>query len=229
MYSKRIDFLKKQLFETKREISLERALLYTESYKSTEGEPVIIRRAKATAHILDNVAISIRENELITGNRTIKPRSGIVSPEMDPKWILSELDTIATRPQDQFYISEKDKEIYRNELCTYWSGKSLKDSIYSKLTDEIKTPVSMRIFALNQTDKGQGHIIMDLSQALNNGLDYILEKVEKYSEDNQDNDFYKAALITLLAAQRHIIRYAELAEEMIKQNLMSRERLSFLK
>lgn len=216
MFIDRIEFLKKQLFESKREISLERALLYTESYKQTEGEPVIIRRAKATAHILDNVKISIRKNELIAGNRTIKPRSGIVSPEMDPEWILKELDTIATRPQDKFYISEDDKETYINELYKYWSGKSLKDSINSKLPDEIKSPVSMHIFALNQTDKGQGHIIMDLSIALNNGLDYVIQKVKKYSEENTDNDFYKAALITLYASQRHIIRYANLAEEMIK-------------
>lgn len=228
MFTKRIEFLKKQLFESKREISLERALLYTESYKQTEGEPVIIRRAKATAHILDNVKISIRENELIAGNRTIKPRSGIVSPEMDPKWILSELDTIAARPQDQFYISEEDKEIYRNELCTYWSGKSLKDSINARLPDEIKAPVKMNIFKLNQTDKGQGHIIMDLTMALNNGLDYVVDKVKNYSEENPDNDFYKAALITLYASQRHIIRYAELAEEMMKTEPNEQRKIELL-
>ena len=84
MINKRITKLKNQLFEYKREISLERAILYTESYKKTEGEPVIVRRATATAHILNNVQISIREGELIAGNRTVKPRSGIISPEMDP-------------------------------------------------------------------------------------------------------------------------------------------------
>ena len=74
----RIEQLKADLFRQTREISLERALLYTESHKQTEGEPTIIRRAKATANILAKVAISIRDNELIAGNRTIKPRSGII-------------------------------------------------------------------------------------------------------------------------------------------------------
>ena len=82
--SHRIQRLKDALFANPREISLERAVLYTESHRQTEGEPVIIRRAKATAHILDNVAISIRDDELIAGNRTINPRAGIMSPEMDP-------------------------------------------------------------------------------------------------------------------------------------------------
>ena len=83
MISGRIQKLKNNLFENKREISIERALLYTESYKKTEGEKTIIRRAKATAHILDNVEISIRDEELIIGNRTIKPRSGIISPRSE--------------------------------------------------------------------------------------------------------------------------------------------------
>lgn len=53
------------LFAHPREISLERALLYTESHKRTEGEPDDDRRAKATAWILDHVQISIRDDELI--------------------------------------------------------------------------------------------------------------------------------------------------------------------
>ena len=85
----RISRLKTALFANTREISLERALLYTASHRQTEGEPVILRRAKATAYILEHVEISIRDEELIAGNRTVKPRAGIMSPEMDPYWLLS--------------------------------------------------------------------------------------------------------------------------------------------
>lgn len=83
----RISRLKTALFANTREISLERALLYTASHRQTEGEPVILRRAKATAYILEHVEISIRDEELIAGNRTVKPRAGIMSPEMDPYWL----------------------------------------------------------------------------------------------------------------------------------------------
>lgn len=72
----RISRLKTALFSNTREISLERALLYTASHRQTEGEPVILRRAKATAYILEHVEISIRDEELIAGNRTVKPRAG---------------------------------------------------------------------------------------------------------------------------------------------------------
>ena len=78
--------------------------------------------------------IAIREKEIIAGNRTIKPRAGIISPEMDPYWILKEIDTIDTRPQDRFIFKESDKKIFLEELYTYWEKKYLKDSNFNIYT-----------------------------------------------------------------------------------------------
>ncbi len=166
----RISRLKTALFANTREISLERALLYTASHRQTEGEPVILRRAKATAYILEHVEISLRDEELIAGNRTVKPRAGIMSPEMDPYWLLKELDQFPTRPQDRFAISEEDKRIYREELFPYWEKRSMKDFINGQMTDEVKAATSTQIFSINQTDKGRGHIIIDYPRLLNHGL-----------------------------------------------------------
>ena len=206
--------LKDRLFANPREISLERALLYTASHKQTEGEPVMIRRAKATAWVLDHVQISIRDDELIAGNRTIKPRAGIMSPEMDPYWLLKELDQFPTRPQDRFNISEEDKRIYREELFPYWENRSMKDFINSQMTDEVKTAVSTQIFSVNQTDKGQGHIIIDYPRLLENGLAALVAELKALNKQHPQNSFYQAVLILLEASQRHILRYAALADEM---------------
>ncbi|HCD5406549.1 TPA: formate C-acetyltransferase [Klebsiella oxytoca] len=206
--------LKDRLFANPREISLERALLYTASHKQTEGEPVMIRRAKATAWILDHVQISIRDDELIAGNRTIKPRAGIMSPEMDPYWLLKELDQFPTRPQDRFNISEEDKRIYREELFPYWENRSMKDFINAQMTDEVKNAVSTQIFSVNQTDKGQGHIIIDYPRLLENGLAALMTEIKAVRQQHPQNSFYQAVLILLEASQRHILRYAALADEM---------------
>ncbi|HIG8794706.1 TPA: formate C-acetyltransferase [Raoultella terrigena] len=206
--------LKDRLFAQPREISLERALLYTASHKQTAGEPVVLRRAKATAWILDHVQISIREDELVAGNRTVKPRAGIVSPEMDPYWLLNELDGFASRPQDRFAISEEDKRIYREALFPYWEKRSMKDFINARMTDEVKAAVSTQIFSVNQTDKGQGHIIIDYPRLLNNGLAALVAELRAAAESAPCNHFYQAALILLEASQRHILRYALLADEM---------------
>lgn len=210
----RTERLKESLFAQPREISLERALLYTASHKQTAGEPVLLRRAKATAWILDRVQISIREDELIAGNRTVKPRAGIVSPEMDPYWLLNELDGFASRPQDRFAISEEDKRIYREALFPYWEKRSMKDFINARMTDEVKAAVSTQIFSVNQTDKGQGHIIIDYPRLLNNGLAALVAELRAAAESAPHNHFYQAALILLEASQRHILRYALLADEM---------------
>ncbi|MCS2155606.1 formate C-acetyltransferase [Scandinavium sp. H11S7] len=213
----RIQRLKDALFAHPREISLERALLYTESHRQSEGEPVILRRAKATAYILDNVNIAIREDELIAGNRTVQPRAGIVSPEMDPYWLLKELDRFPTRPQDRFAISEADKQIYRETLYPYWEKRSMKDFINARMSEDVKAAMTTQIFSINQTDKGQGHIIIDYPRLLENGLSALVAEMQVHCQRSPDNAFYAAALLLLEASQRHILRYAALAEAMAAQ------------
>lgn len=44
-----------------------RRILWTESYRSTEGQPQVVRQAKAFAHLLLNVPIAIYPDELIVG------------------------------------------------------------------------------------------------------------------------------------------------------------------
>lgn len=212
--NEKINFLKAELFKNKREISIERALLYTQSHKLTVGEAEIIRRAKATKNILDNMKISIREKEIIAGNRTIKPRSGIISPEMDPYWIMREIDTIATRSQDKFIFKEEDKKVFINELYPYWAGKSLKDSLNGKIPQSISDAVNEKIFSLNQTDKGQGHIIPDFELVLSRGFKSIKNEIEQKCIDFPENNFYKASNIVLDATINHILRYAKLAKDM---------------
>lgn len=228
MISNRIKNLKDELFHSKREVSLERALLYTESYKQTVGDATIIRRAKATSHILHNVEISIRAEELIVGNRTPKPRSGILSPEMDPYWINYELDTLENRPQDPFFISEEDKKVYREVLYPYWAGKSLKDFINKRLTPEVRTPVDLDIFKLNQTDKGQGHIIPNFEKLLDQGFGKIIQDTLEISKKYPDNDFYKASLLALNASKSHILRYAALAESSAEREVNKKRKAELL-
>ena len=64
------------------ELELERARLLTESYKQTEGEPMVLRRAKALAHILENMTVYIRPGELIIGNFASTPNSVVLYPEL---------------------------------------------------------------------------------------------------------------------------------------------------
>ena len=108
--SPRIPQLIDYLFKTTPEIEAERAVLLTESYKQTENLPMVLRRAKAFAHILENLPVTIFPLELIVGSNTKAPRSCQIFPEFSCSWIEDEFETLATRNADPFYISEETKE-----------------------------------------------------------------------------------------------------------------------
>lgn len=224
MLSKRIETLKEGLFKEKRQISLERAKLYTESWKQTDGQPVIVRRAKALANILDKVEIDIKPGELIVGDRTVKPRAGVISPEMSPYWILEELDEFPTRSQDKFEISEEDKIYFKEELYPYWNGRSLKDYCEQTIPEYIKQTTKTKIVALNQTDKGQGHIIPDYEIIFKNGLRTMIEDIKIKVEQNPENNFYKASLISLEASRNYILRHAEITKTMAEKEKDSKRK-----
>lgn len=210
----RLNEMKRNLFKQKRQISLERAKLYTASYQATEGESTLMRRAKATAYIMDHVQISIRPGELLVGNRTVRPRSGILSPEMDPYWIMAEIETIDHRPQDQFEFTPADQAYYRQQLLPYWTHRSMKDFINAKITPDVQAAEDELVIKLNQTDKGQGHIIMDFPLILNAGIGAYLKRIQKLVHQHPDNEFFAAAALIFEAMQRHFERYADLARQM---------------
>jgi len=62
-------------------ICSERARLYTESWEKTEGQPLVIRRAKALERMLSEMSIFIRSGELIVGNQASDVRAAPVFPE----------------------------------------------------------------------------------------------------------------------------------------------------
>ena len=82
----RIKKLKEELYRKMPEIEVDRAVLITESYQQTEQLPTVKRRALAFEHILNNIPITIRDNELIVGSSTKAPRSCQVFPEFSYEW-----------------------------------------------------------------------------------------------------------------------------------------------
>lgn len=213
MLSDRTQHIKDSLFENPRVVSLERAILYTESFQKTEGEPIVIRRAKALQHILENHVIVIDDYDLLVGNRSEYPRSGVISPEMSPYWILEELDEFETRPQDKFVMSEQDKQYYREQLYPYWAGRSLKDYYNEHVSDKVKEAVKTKVIAINQTDKGQGHIIPDYPFLLNQGFQKVFDEMSEKLSADPHNEFYRASVICLQAAIQYVLRYAREVEK----------------
>lgn len=223
--SPRIQNLVDQLFEKLPEIESDRAVLLTESYKESEGQPIIVRRAKAFSHILKNIPVTIRKNELIVGSATKSPRSCQVFPEFSYDWLEKEFDTVETRSADPFYISEDNKRILR-DVYKYWKGKTTSELATSYMADETIKAMEHNIFTPgNYYYNGVGHVTVKYEKVLEVGYEGIIEEVKKeLSKCNVADDdyakkshFLKSVIQSCEAVIIYANRYAELALNMAKQ------------
>ncbi|WP_312092378.1 pyruvate formate lyase family protein, partial [Aminipila sp.] len=106
-------------------ITTHRARAVTKIAKENPGMPKIMLRAKCFRYCCETAPLVIQDHELIVGAPCGAPRAGAFSPDIAWRWLQDEIDTIGTRSQDPFYISEEDKKILREELFPYWAGKSV--------------------------------------------------------------------------------------------------------
>jgi len=165
--------------------------------------------------VLEKHKIVIDDYDLLVGNRSTTPRAGVVSPEMSPYWILDELDEFATRPQDTFEMSEEDKRTYREELYPFWKGRSLNDWYVAHRAPEVAEAEKDKVFAVAQTDKGQGHIIADFEEPLRLGLSAIAADVRSRRDADPANDFYQAGVICMEGMIAYVHRYERVVREMM--------------
>ena len=217
----RIPRLVAHLYAKMPEIESARARLITESYKATEDKPVIMRRALAFAHILDNIPIIIREGELVVGSSTIAPRGCQTYPEFSYKWLEAEFETVAERKADPFYIADQTKK----ELLAadaYWEGKTTSDLATALMTEETKKAIEHNIFTPgNYFYNGVGHVTVQYDKVLAMGYRGIIEEIEEELDRCNPGDgdyctksqFLKAAILSCEAVIRYARRYAQLAEK----------------
>ncbi len=219
--SDRIPRLVAHLYAKMPEIESARAKLITESYRATEDKPVIMRRALAFEHILDNIPIIIREEELVVGSTTIAPRGCQTYPEFSFKWLEAEFETVATRKADPFYIAEQTKKELR-EADAYWEGKTTSELATALMTEETKKAIEHNIFTPgNYFYNGVGHVTVQYDKVLAVGYRGIIaqmqEELAKCNPGDADyctkSQFLKAAIISCEAVIRYANRYADLAEK----------------
>jgi pyruvate formate-lyase/glycerol dehydratase family glycyl radical enzyme len=221
--TQRVKKLREKIVNSKPEICSERAVLVTDIYKMTEGEPIVVRRAKALLYILKNMTIFVNDGELIVGNQTSKHRSAPVFPEMDVSWLERELDTLETREVDPFIISDKAKQDIRG-VFSYWKGQTLREHLFAHLPEETKLlRERAKVFSITvHEESGLGHVLLDYERILNQGFSGVKSEIEKCmntldfskTADIEKYHFLKAFSISCDAAIAFAERYSKLAYEM---------------
>ena len=220
--SSRITRLVDHLYEKMPVIESARAKLLTESYKETEGQPMITRRAEAFAHILRHIPIIIRDEELIVGSSTIAPRGCQTYPEFSYQWLEDELDTVETRSADPFYIAEETKQELR-EVHKYWKGRTTSELATSYMAPEAIRAIEHNIFTPgNYFYNGVGHVTVKYEEVLAIGYEGIMAKAQAELDKCQVSDedyarrshFLNAVILSCQAVIEYAQRYAALAEKL---------------
>ncbi|MGI6737000.1 MAG: (2S)-3-sulfopropanediol dehydratase [Anaerovoracaceae bacterium] len=222
----RVNRLRQTFLDRPYDIDVERLRLVTESYQAHEQDPQILKCAYAFAHILENAALEIYDEDLILGEIAAPAKASPIYPEFSVNWIIDEVlhHPFEERAHDQFYIRSEEDRREIVELCRWWVGKTVDDRINASLEDDqIKgSEAGKKIFQTNLYHyAGVGHLVMDYARLLRVGYDGMLEdarraqaKISKRDPDYGDKrDFYKAMILCLEAAKTYIGRYAALAEE----------------
>lgn len=233
----RIEKLRRALQVQKYPLCIEKVRLVIESYRATEGEPQILRRAKATAYYLDHKTIFIEDGELIVGNVASKPM-GMEAGSLGPTWSPEDLDDLK---QTTFEISDGDEAQLR-ALDDYWLGKgrTLEERMGQFYDDERLWPFIQSGILLppwKKKTQGRGHgaagvgwglglgqslIVVDYAMVLNEGLDKTIADAQaelknlRYTSADaiKKADFLHAVIITHTAIVRLANRFADLATEM---------------
>jgi len=219
------------MLSSKYELCIERMKYFTEIYKQYPDDPEIIKRAKAIAHILKNMSIFIRDDELLVGNETSKNLGEKINLDLHHYDNSLEKRTtykkLRRRKLQPFFIDEPDIDELL-EIIPFWKGKSLLDGrINKKLLEEKLITGKGHIASLApniavQIGPTEGHLCAGYEKLLKLGYKGIIEEVElfqsrldKNDEDFQDkNHFYEAVKIYYRAAIEFSQRFSVLSLEM---------------
>lgn len=224
--TKRVKKLIEALYAATPEIEAERAVIITKSYMDTEDKPTILRRALALEEILKKQTIIIREDELVVGNLTEKPRSSQVFPEFSNQWLLEEIELIGKRKGDIFIVSAEVKKALK-DIFPYWKGKTVNELAKSYMLDETLEAMKTNVFTVNNYYfNGVGHICADYEKVLNIGLNGIIYEAQEQllNLDTKDGDFIKrrqfleAVIISCNAVITFAKRFADKAIELAKKS-----------
>ncbi|MCQ9212522.1 MULTISPECIES: choline trimethylamine-lyase [unclassified Streptococcus] len=216
--TQRLQALKDQYLSARPTISLIRAINLTRVAKENEGMPKAILRATAFKEFCKIAPLIIQDNELLVGAPNGGPRWGAFSPDISWRWLRDELDTVSTRPQDPYDLSEEDKKILVEEIFPYWTGKSVDEICESQYREAGAWELSGESYVSDCSyhaqsgggDSNPGYDVVGMRKGM---LDIIKEATAHLEELDYGNPddlekiyFYKGQILTaegvIIYAQR---------------------------
>ncbi|WP_299014879.1 choline trimethylamine-lyase [uncultured Photobacterium sp.] len=236
----RMQRLRNNYLKARPSVSIYRAITFTEVTKQNPGLPTILLRAKAFRKACETAPLLIQDDELIVGHPCGKPRAGAFSPDIAWRWVRDELDTMSTRAQDPFEISEEDKKVIREEIVPFWEGRSLDEICEAQYREaglwEFSGETYVSDLSYHQINGGgdtcPGYDILLFTKGMNGIKADAEAKLAELSMENPDDIdkiyYYKASIETCEGVVAYARRLAAHARELAAKEMDPQRRAELL-
>ena len=215
----RIKELRQASLDAVNKISVERALLVTEFYKTiySENLPVPIQRARCLQYIFKHKQICISQGELIVGERGPAPKATPTYPEICLH-SLKDLEIIHSRPKVSFKVDEEVFQAYEKIVIPFWKGKTQREQLLVAMDENWLESYKAGVFTEFQEQRGPGHTVLGNKIYKLGMLDIIddIQKVKKQTKSPEKLAELEAMEIAansiIMYAKRHAKELSKLAE-----------------
>ncbi|MBQ9155810.1 MAG: glycyl radical protein [Eubacterium sp.] len=215
----------------KPQIDIERGLIFTRSFKETEGQPLILRWARALYKYARESSVIIEDGQLLAGRAGSSARYGILYPELDGDTLGINIEKLPGRSTSPFDISEEAARIVKEEIEPYWKGKTYHEELAIAFPEDTRRLTynpdqeSSSRFIVNETSSYRSSIqwVHDYEIVMKKGfLGIRREMEEKLAELDEDSaydmmekkPFIDALILTCDAIILWAGRYADEAERL---------------
>lgn len=234
----RVKRMKESLRISKYPLCVEQFRLANESLEQTAGEPMLLRRAKLHAHVLDNITIFIEEDDLLCGSGASKP----FGLEMQYEYGVWTKDEVESLKSEVYTISPEDEEeLYRlndrfarnsfNSNLVETMGKSL--GMNERLWPFMRSGTILPPWKDKQGGSGGGFamtgyglgpgfslVCVDYERILEGGAQGVIDEAKEclanlryYEADSiEKRNYWEAVVIVFEAWIRFAERFADLAQ-----------------
>lgn len=224
--TERVKRLRESLFQTEPRLCCERLRFQMESYRETDGQPSVLRVAKAFEKHLCGMTLYIDENPIV-GSLT-KYRGGILPyPELSCDWMIKEFEfctyggKVKVTEED---LKSEDRRLLE-EAVKYWQPRCK----WNRAREEFSKKYGFDYQELYESGffstvglTPYARINIDYEKVLNKGFEGIIAETEEAlsklpfgpMDSLEKKGFLEAVIIVCRAVIKLARRYAALAREM---------------
>ncbi|MDY6935043.1 MAG: pyruvate formate lyase family protein [Spirochaetota bacterium] len=191
--SKRLDYLRKAvwkkgkkggMYEPGVKVDLERPLLFTEAWKENENDPIMMKRAKSVAHILDNITIHITDYAQIVGYLGSLPNTLM--------WYVDRASFLNEEIyNDPMVIPEPQEESLKTmaEINNYWGTRDNIGKVFRELSSEEAVKVMSTVLMWGIPSGGSfGYAGKDYEYFMTGqrGFEDIIDEIQERIDDAEE-------------------------------------------